>query len=288
MINNKTILVTGATGFIGNYLIADLLNAGYRVIASSLNKDKAKSCDWFSHVTYIPFDITKYSQSENLYTFFNKPDLLIHLAWSGLPDYNSLHHVEDNLMAHYFFCKNLIINGLKDLTVTGTCMEYGMKNGELNEENVTSPSNSYSVSKATLHSFLKLLKKDYNFQLKWLRLFYSYGNGQHPNSLYSQLRTAVDQQLPVFNMSKGDQIRDFLPIQQMAEYIMKAATQDRSSGVINICSNSPITVLNLVENLIQQNNWKIKLNTGFYPYSNLEPMYFWGDNSKLLKILNNE
>ena len=69
----------------------------------------------------------------NYFNFLKSPSL-IHLAWEGLPNYKAAFHVEENLPRHFPFLKNLIKNGLKDLTVTGTCFEYGMQEGSLQED----------------------------------------------------------------------------------------------------------------------------------------------------------
>ena len=45
------ILVTGATGFIGNYVIEELLKQEFQVIATSRNIEKAKEKSWFEKVT---------------------------------------------------------------------------------------------------------------------------------------------------------------------------------------------------------------------------------------------
>jgi hypothetical protein len=39
---------------------------------------------------------------------------------------------------------------------------------------------------------------------------------------------------------------------------------------------------------LSERNKKIVLNTGYYPYSDYEPMSFWGDNNKLKSILSND
>ncbi|MEA3386967.1 MAG: NAD(P)-dependent oxidoreductase [Patescibacteria group bacterium] len=128
------ILVTGATGFIGNHLINDLLkNKSIEIIATSRNIDKAKKFDWFDKVNYIPYDLNDFDKDNNLYELFTKPDKVIHLAWDGLPNYNDLIHIEQNLISNYRFIKSLIDCGLKDITITGTCFEYGMQNGCLSE-----------------------------------------------------------------------------------------------------------------------------------------------------------
>jgi dTDP-6-deoxy-L-talose 4-dehydrogenase (NAD+) len=56
-------------------------------------------------------------------------DVLLHLAWDGLPNYRSLRHFEQELPAQYAFLRSVIAAGLKSLMVTGTCFEYGMQSG---------------------------------------------------------------------------------------------------------------------------------------------------------------
>ena len=52
------VLVTGATGFIGNNLIKELLNlSNVEIITTSRDIEKAKKFDWFVKTEHIPFDI---------------------------------------------------------------------------------------------------------------------------------------------------------------------------------------------------------------------------------------
>lgn len=284
----KKILVTGATGFIGNYVVKELLDRDFLVIASSLNKQKTKYSDDYEHLSYISFDLRQFDPSINYYEFFQRPDIMIHLAWEGLPNYQSPFHIEDNLPHHYKFLKNLIKNGLPDLTAAGTCLEYGMQEGCMKEDMPIFPSNPYAIAKNELRRSIEMLQLNYNFSFKWVRLFYMYGKGQNSNSLLSQLDKAIVEGKKIFNMSGGEQVRDYLPVEKVAEYIVKIALQDKVNGVINCCSGEPITVKEFVENRLRKLNKDIFLNLGHYPYTDYEPMRFWGDNNKLKSILKNE
>ncbi len=281
----KKVLVTGATGFIGNYVVEELLRLNYPVIASSSQPEKARLKKWVNKVDYRPFDFNSYDTSIDYYSYFDKPDILIHLAWEGLPKYKEPFHLEQNLPRHFTFLKNIIQHGLKSLTVAGTCFEYGMQEGSLNEKLEAKPANPYAEAKNQLREKLQHLESVFQFSLRWARLFYMYGEGQNPNSLLSQLNRALENKEEVFNMSGGEQTRDFLPVEKVAEYIVKIAIQDEVTGIINCCSGKPVTILQLVEEYLRQNNKKIKLNLGVYPYPEYEPMHFWGDNSKLNRIL---
>jgi dTDP-6-deoxy-L-talose 4-dehydrogenase (NAD+) len=284
----KKVLVTGATGFIGNYVIGELLSQSCSVIASSANEAGARQKYWYKDSTYIPFDLRLFRPTTNYYEFFQRPDLMIHLGWEGLPNYKSSFHTEENLPRHRKFLKNLLENGLPDLTVTGTCLEYGMGEGALNEEMLPRPSISYAVAKDELRKFVAELKKDHSFSFKWVRLFYMYGEGQNPNSLLSQLDRAIKNGETVFNMSGGEQLRDYLPVESVAEYIVKIALQNRVSGIINCCSGKPVKIKEFVKDYLQRKNQHISLNLGYYPYPDYEPMHFWGDDNKLKSILNDE
>ena len=277
------VLVTGATGFIGSYVVNELLKQQHHVIATSRNLDKAHSYEWFSQVEYIPCDLNV--AQKNFFQSFRQPDLLIHLAWEGLPNYKDLFHLEKNLFSNYWFLKNIVENGLKSLIVTGTCFEYGMQCGALSENMETKPDNPYGLAKDTLRKFLEQLQKKCNFEFKWVRLFYVYGKGQSSNSILSQLDKALDNGEVSFNMTGGEQLRDYLPVEKVAEYIVKIAMQNKVNGIINCCSGHPISIRKLVENHLEKKQKNIYLNLGYYPYPDYEPMAFWGNADKLNMVL---
>jgi len=277
------VLVTGATGFVGRYVVKELLRHEHHVIATSRNLDKARSYGWFSEVQYIPYNLNVVQ--ENFFQFFQQPELLIHLAWEGLPNYKGLFHIEENLLFNYRFLKNMLEHGLKHLVVTGTCFEYGMQSGALSEDMEAKPDNPYGLAKDTLRKFLEQLQKKIDFKLKWVRLFYMYGKGQSPNAILSQLDKALENGETDFNMSGGEQLRDYLPVEKVAEYIVKIVMQDKIHGVINCCSGTPISIKSLAENYLKKKQKSIHLNLGYYPYPDYEPMAFWGDDKKLKMAL---
>ena len=280
----KKVLVTGATGFIGGHVIKELLDKGHKVVATSVSREKAMATDWYNKVEYIPLDLKTLAVGVDYYSFFNKPDILIHLAWEGLPNYKSDFHLEENLPRHYFFLENLVLHGLTDISVTGTCFEYGMQEGCLDEAMATFPNNPYGMAKDTLRKKLEELQRKRQFVFKWIRLFYMYGKGQSPNSLLSQLDRALANDEQLFNMSGGEQVRDFLPVEKVAANIAGIALQEKVTGIINCCSGRPVTVKEFVKNYLERQGKKIELNLGYYPYPDYEPMAFWGDITKLKKI----
>lgn len=277
------VLVTGATGFIGNHVVRELLMQGHEVIATSKNPEKARMAEWYSRVEHIPYDLN--ITRKNLFQFFQEPDAAIHLAWEGLPEYKDLFHFERNLFSNYHFLKTLLDGGLKSLTVTGTCLEYGLQSGCLSEDIPTQPTTSYGLAKDTLRKFMEQVQQKYGFSFKWLRLFYVYGEGQSEKSLLSQLEMAVRTGEGSFDMSGGEQLRDYLPVEKISEYIVKAAMQNKVFGIINCCSGAPISIRKLAENYLAGKQKGIHLNLGYYPYLDYEPMAFWGDNEKLNNIL---
>jgi dTDP-6-deoxy-L-talose 4-dehydrogenase (NAD+) len=284
----KRILVTGASGFIGSYVIGELLKNGHKVIATSTSEEKCSTKPWFSSVKYIQFKFQEYLPESNYFKFFDQPDIVIHLAWEGLPNYKSLFHFEKTLPLQYAFLKNLITNGAKDITVTGTCFEYGFVEGELSEDMRTDPANAYAVAKDSLRRFLQQLQAQHPFLLKWIRLFYMYGKGQNTTSIFSQLNKAIEENEPVFNMSGGEQLRDFLPVEDVASYIAAIALQQKVAGVVNCCSGQPEKLKDFVQKQIRRAESNISINLGYYPYPDYEPMAFWGDTTKLQTILENE
>ena len=119
----KTILVTGAAGYIGRHVVKKALDMGYRVIASDFAfkgvDERAEFCD-------VPI----FSGDKNIYAALGKPDVCIHMAWRDGFRHNASSHMKD-LSSHVTFLNNMAAGGLPDLTVMGTMHEVGYWEGAI-------------------------------------------------------------------------------------------------------------------------------------------------------------
>jgi dTDP-6-deoxy-L-talose 4-dehydrogenase (NAD+) len=178
----------------------------------------------------------------------------------------------------------MIESGTRNIVVTGTCFEYGLQEGCLSEDLPAKPNTVYGIAKNTLRIFLEQLQKKIPFDFKWIRLFYLYGEGQNKNSILEQLKSAIDRHDKIFNMSGGEQLRDYLPVETVVENIVKITLQNKVQGIINNCSGNPISIRRLVEEYLKKIGKNIELNLGYYNYNNHEPHAFWGNTKKLDEI----
>ena len=271
----REIIVTGGTGFIGRNIVPALVLLGYKLCLITRNK---KNCaNLFSS---LPVEIVEWDINHGVPEIsLSNPKTLLHLAWQGLPNYNSVHHIEENFINSYSFIKGCINNlGITSVVASGTCLEYGMKSGCLRVDESCDPITSYGLAKHFLHKSLLLLQNEKAFNLAWARLFYMTGKGQSPNSIIPQLDQAIDQNDLYFDMSGGEQVRDYLSIEQVIDDLSTLITL-RSNGTFNICSGKPISVRRLVENRIAERRSRIALNLGFYPYLKYEPFSFLGNRN---------
>ena len=213
------------------------------------------------------------------------PDVLVHLAWAGLPNYTDLFHFERNLPGDYRFIKQMVAAGTKHALITGTCFEYGMQSGPLSEDAPALPTTPYALAKNSLRLFLQALQVQQPFVLQWARLFYLYGPGQRHGGVLAQLDRAIDAGERQFNMSGGEQLRDYLPVEEAAEYLATLTERRDFAGVTNCCSGQPVSIRHLVERRIEQRGANIALNLGYFPYADHEPFAFWGSRHRLDQLV---
>ncbi len=276
---SREIIITGGAGFIGSKICAKLVAEGYQVHAWDRGDSTLDLFSAGQSVAYRQIDIYDEAAVRSALKETGASEM-IHLAWGGLPNYMSCHHIDTELVQQIRFIRTAIENGIDRLTQTGTCFEYGAKDGELDESMECHPTNPYGYAKHALQRYVEFLTQEFSFSYRWLRLFYMYGEGQGAKSLYTLLRQAYERGDASFDMSAGHQIRDFLPIQEVIDHVVALHAADIEDGIYNVCSGKPISVRQLVEDWIADWDYDVHLNLGRYPVPSYEPLAFWGNNSK--------
>ena len=157
----KTILVTGAAGYIGRHVVKNALDRGYRVIASDFAfkglDERAEFCD-------VPI----FSGDPDIFRKLGSPDICIHLAWRDGFRHNSAAHMRD-LSSHVIFLNHMAEGGLRSLSVMGTMHEVGYWEGPINESTPCKPQSQYGIAKNALRQSLMLSLEDSACRLHWLR-----------------------------------------------------------------------------------------------------------------------
>ncbi|MEO8064312.1 MAG: NAD(P)-dependent oxidoreductase [Pseudomonadota bacterium] len=273
------VVVTGASGFVGRHVVRALLERGHSVTAVGRDVSHAQAHNWFPQVRFVVADV--HAPPADLRAAFGDADLVIHLAWPGLPNYRQPFHLDESLPRDFAFLRALVLAGYPRLLAIGTCLECVPFDGCYSEDMDGEPTLPYPLAKARLRRQLTALQSEHPFVLQWARLFYMYGEGQNPASLLAQLDRAIDSGAPGFDMSGGEQVRDFSPVTDIAAMLVTVAEHPQWQGVTHVCSGVPITVRELVERHIASRRSSIRLNLGVFPYPDYEPMAFWGASARL-------
>ncbi len=276
------VLVTGGTGFIGRHVVRELDSRAHDV---TLTTSRIAACDIALSENVRVCEYRLGNEAEFLGLIQDRFDSAVHLAWHGLPDYQNVSHIEHNVCSSYRLIRGLVEAGVGRIMVAGTCLEYGMHEGCLHEDIVTAPTTSYGISKDSLRKLLQQLQDEFEFNLIWTRLFYLYGPGQNPNSLIAALDRAIENEDSVFRMSRGDQLRDFLPVNQAATYLTDLLESETANGVFNCCSGRPTSVLSLVQKILADRRAELELDRGYYDYPNYEPKNFWGSCERMNAVI---
>ena len=272
------ILVTGANGYIGQGIIKYLLDKNHEVIATSRHSVNIDKRAIIKEIDLFDLD------NMDTYSFFDKPDIVLHLAWRNGFVHNSITHLED-LPFHYKFLENLITNGAKHVAVMGTMHEVGFFEGSIKEDTPCNPMSLYGISKNALRDATKQFCKTHSVIWQWLRGYYIVGNSEHGCSIFSKITLAEKNGEKLFPFTQGLNQWDFLDYDKFCEYTAKAITQNKINGIINICSGMPQRLCERVERFIRENNYKIKLDYGKFPDRPYDSKAVWGDDYKIQQIL---
>lgn len=270
------VLVTGANGYLGQGIVKSILNSGNEVIASDFKlthvdpRAKTVACNLF--------------EIDHPYEYFEKPDIVLHLAWrDGFIHYSSAHI--DDLSKHFTFLKTLTESGIQQIAVMGSMHEIGFFEGPINENTPCHPITPYGIAKNALRDLTQMLCKQNDIVFQWMRGYYIVGNSQYGSSIFSKITAAVKEGKTEFPFTLGQNQYDFLDYTDFCNQVAAVVGQKLENGIINICSGRPEKLADRVERFIKEKGYDIKLQYGAFSDRPYDSKAIWGDNSKITKIL---
>lgn len=270
----RTVLVTGSEGFLGRALVAALeSDDDIRLLRA------VRSGHQDVGAGRVVLDV-----GEGWPPSLDEIDEVVHLAWWGLEDFRAESHLEQAVM-HIRFLDGALAHGVRSIVAIGTCLEYGLVEGELSEELAPRPVVNYARAKATVAQNLLEQAERLGATALWARVFYPFGPGQTQRSLWSSVMRAIAEGRGSIDMSPGDQERDFLPVADVGRQLRALLRRPREgSGPVNICSGTPTSVRDIAARWITEAGAQMRMNLGVLPYPDYEPHRFWGSRDRFRRL----
>lgn len=214
------LFVTGGTGFVGSHFLGQALAAGHTVIAqrrpgSQPRLPLSQEPQWVDR----PLD-------QDFSAELAGCDALVHLAaHTPNPPYAPLDEcLYWNVVATARLLQQAAAQGLNNILVAGSCFEYGMAaDGQnlVHPGTEPRPTQTYPISKAAATASCLGLARHLSLRLQVLRIFQVFGEGEAATRFWPSLRLAAKEGRD-FPMSAGLQVRDFIPVEDVARQFLEA------------------------------------------------------------------
>ncbi len=278
------VFVTGGSGFIGAAVVRLLVEQGIDtavLVSPDSSAHRLRSLEGrFTRIEGRLADIPALGSTLERF----QPQACISLAWYAEPgkylySAENVPVLEQSLAALH----TLGALGCKQFVGVGTCAEYDTDCGFLREdETPTKPATIYAACKLSMCLIGQHMAAAAGMNFAWGRLFYIYGQQEDQRRLVPSLIESLRQGKP-FEATAGEQIRDYLHLNDVAEGLVTLAQQG-ASGVYNIASGQPISIRSLMETVGDIIGRRDLITFGALPYRQWEPMFICGDNRKLRSL----
>ena len=283
MPDSDAILITGCTGFIGQAVARAALSRGYRVTGLSRQLPTADSS--VDEVEYFHADLSchgplsDFLAGRRFHYVVNCAGYINHRPYSD----GGRGEIDSHLIGLMNLVQSIDRDALKGFVQIGSSDEYGDAPAPQSESHREQPISPYSFAKASASHFLQMLFRTEGFPASVARLFLVYGPGQNAQRFFPQIIAGClnDQH---FAASKGEQLRDFCFIDDVADGILRLLTCDTARGeVVNVASGKAITIKEVVET-IQKAIGRGAPGFGEIPYRPGENMSLYADISKMRRL----
>lgn len=268
-ISDKTILITGAAGFIGSHLTEYLLKYGAKVIAfDNLSTGQEENIQLFkshSNYTFIKGDLCHLQDCINA---AKTADIICHQAALGSVPRSIKFPIathESNATGFLNILEAAKQNDIKRIVYASSSSVYGdSKELPKVEDEIGKPLSPYAVSKYTNELYANVFTMAYGLEMIGLRYFNVFGPRQNPEGEYAAviplfMKALLQNESPLIN-GDGEQTRDFTFVENAVQANIKAMFIDNQSAlnqVYNVAYGERVSLNHLVEKLKKLTNSKV-------------------------------
>jgi len=269
------ILLTGATGFVGQHVLQALGERGSKV-RLVVREDKMGRLANLPAVESVVFSPDIFAEEISWWcSICQGVCTVVHVAWYVEPGkYLDSNKNLDCLIGTLQLAKGAVHAGVKRFVGIGTCFEYELDDGWVSIETPLRPLTAYAGSKAAVFMALSNCLSQQGIEFAWCRLFYLYGEGEDLRRLVPYLRASLAAGQPA-KLTSGKQIRDYLEVSEAGQMIAEIALGNKQ-GPVNICSGIPITVRHLAERIADEYGRRDLLLFGSRPENLTDPPFIVG------------
>jgi len=230
------ILITGSTGFVGSYLIRELLDRGHYVGAIIRPESDAwRISEVRERVRFIVGSLDDISALRSAIAAF-EPDAIAHLAWWGVRNADRNSPIQARNIGPAVELAGLAAElGVKVFVGAGSQAKYGQYHRTIGEDDPARPTTLYGMAKVATATMAGELCHRNGVRFAWVRLSSTYGPKDHDHWLIPQLiRTLkAGRRMP---LTKAEQRWGFLHVRDAASGIRTVIEAEAASGVFNLGS----------------------------------------------------
>lgn len=274
-IAGKRVLITGASGFTGRYVMERLREDGWEVVQLSVPGETASGT-----VNLLDRDALRASLQRL------QPHAVVHLAAISFVAHGD---AEEIYRVNVVGTRNLL-EALAELSVppshvllASSANVYGNAGGVLDEQAPLAPQNDYAVSKMAMEAMAQLWGE--RLPITIVRPFNYTGVGQSERFLIPKIVSHFQRRADVIELGNIDVSRDFYDVRHVAQVYARLLTLPASGDVYNVCSGVEWSLEQVIDTLrdISGHDIEVRINPAFVRANEVKSLR--GSNEKLRRIL---
>ncbi len=276
----RTVLITGATGFLGSHITELLCQGNFQVIAIKRCNSNLKNCKGFQEkVIWINSDERGWQEKAISY----QPQIIVHTAWIGVlaSERDDWEKQTENITLLNCLLNIAQLSNTKKVIALGSQAEYGNIDSVVLESHPLKPTSAYGAVKIVSSQLLKFFCSTHQIQWYWLRVFSIFGEREGIKWLLPSLIQTI--------ASKKENTMAFTPCKQQFAYLYVRDFAEAvktiihhpidNSGIYNICSDTLQELKAIITSIRDALMPDFHLDFGALPYRENQSMLIAGDTS---------